>query len=110
MDFRKIWTPPFHVTDDGIYIKASNGVKAFTVAANSPKEEAENIVALLNDEGGEKYKDILLFGDNKIITSHASVLVTRGFGHLIGSEKLPLEEAYATQDEFTNWVVEKLKE
>ena len=110
MDFRKIWIPPFHITDDGIFIKASNGVKAFTLAANNLKEEAENIVALLNDEGGEKYKDILLFGDNKIVTSHASVLVTRGFGHLMSSEKLPLEEAFATQDEFTKWVITKLKE
>ena len=109
MDFMKVYTPPFKVTDDGLFIKASNGVKAFTVAAKNPVEEATNIVLLLNGEGGEKYDNILLFGGNKIITSHASVLVTRGFGELIGNEKLSLEEAYQTQDDFTDWVIKKLE-
>ena len=72
-------------------------------------EEATNVVLLLNGEGGEKYDNILLFGGNKIITSHASVLITRGFGELIGNEKLSLEEAYQTQDDFTDWVIKKIE-
>lgn len=109
MDFKKIWKPPFTTDADGIFIKSADGVKTFTLAANNPKNEADNIVALLNDEGGEKYEDVLLFGDHKIITSHASVLITRGIGHLIGSEKLALGEAYETQDKFIEWVIGKLK-
>ena len=109
MDFREIYTPPFKVTDGGIFIKAANGVKAFTVAAKNLEEEATNIVRILNDEGGDKYDAVMTFGDNKIVTSHASVLVTRGFGHLIGNEKLSLEEAIKTQDDFTEWVVKKLE-
>jgi len=109
MDFREVYTPPFKVTDGGIFIKAANGVKAFTVAAKNLEEEANNVVRVLNDEGGEKYDAVMTFGDNKIITSHASVLVTRGFGHLIGSANLSLEEAFKTQDEFIEWVVKKLE-
>ena len=111
MDFKEIYKPPFKVTDDGLFIKASNNVKAFTVAAKNPEEEANNIVSILNDDKGEieKYDSILLFGGNKIITSHASVLVTRGFGELIGNAKLSVEEACKTQDDFIDWVVKKLE-
>lgn len=109
MDFREIYCPPFKVTDGGIYIKASNGVKAFTIAAKNIEEEAKNIVLLLNDEGGEKYDSTMLFGDAKIVTSHASVLITRGFGYLIGTLKLSVENACKIQDEFTDWVIKKLE-
>ena len=110
MDFREIWKPPFVVDSDGIFIKASDGVKAFTVAANNPKAEAENIVALLNDNGGEKYKEVLIYGDHKIVTSHASVLITRGFGSLVGITNLSVDDAYKMQDDFIKWVVDKIKE
>lgn len=109
MDFKEVYYPPFSTDDAGIYIKSANGVKAFTVAANDPKKEADNIVAILNDKGGDKYTDLMVFGDHKIITSHASVLVTRGLGHLIGSEKMLLEDAFRLQDEFIKWTIEKLR-
>ena len=109
MDFREVYYPPFSTDEMGLYIKSANGVKAFTVAANDPKKEADNIVAVLNDNGGEKYTDLMIFGDCKIITSHASVLVTRGLGHLIGSEKMLLEDALRLQDEFIKWTIEKLR-
>jgi hypothetical protein len=108
MDFKKVYKPPFVTDDIGLYIKTSDGVKSFTVAANDPKKEADNIVALLNDEGGEKYDEIMRLSD-KIVTSHASFLVTRGLGHLLGIEKLSIEEAYQTQDDFVDWVISKIK-
>jgi hypothetical protein len=103
--FSDIYKPPFKTDDIGLYVRASNGVKAFTIAAKDPKKEADNLVELLNGTGGVKYKDVMLYGDTKIITSNASVLVTRGFGHLIGTEKLQLEDAFRVQDEFINWVM-----
>ena len=109
MDFREIYFPPFSTDETGLFIRSANGVKAFTVAANDPKKEADNVVAVLNDTGGEKYADLMIFGDCKIITRHASVLVTRGLGHLIGSQNMLLEDAYRLQDEFMEWVIKKLK-
>ena len=109
MDFKEIYKPPFKADKDGIYIVSANGVKAFTVAANNLKDEAEYFASLLNGEGKEKYDDVLIFGDHKIVTSHASVFIVRGIGYLLGIESMPLEEAYKTQDDFIKWVIEKIK-
>jgi hypothetical protein len=38
------------------------------------------------------------------------VLITRGIGHLIGRTNLSLGEAYKTQDDFIEWVINKIKE
>jgi len=110
MDFNKVYIPPFSTDDIGLYVKSSNGVKAFTIAANNPKEEADNLVALLNGTGGNKYKDIMIYGGCKLVTSNASVFVTRGFGYLLGIENLSVEEAVQTQDDFIKWIIEKIKE
>jgi hypothetical protein len=108
MEFAKVYKPPFHTDEAGLFIKASNGVKAFTVAAIDPKEEADNMVALLNDEGGKKYRKVMLFGGDKIVTSDASVFVTRGYGYLIGNENLSPEDAFKVQDDFIHWVLNKI--
>ena len=108
MDFTEIYKPPFKADDLGVYVISSNGVKTFTVAANNPKEEADNVAALLNDEGGTKYKKLMLYGDHKIVTSNAFVLITRGFGHIIGREGMTLEEGYKVQDDFISWAMDKL--
>ena len=109
MDFKEIYKPPFKAEKDGIYIVSANGVRTFTVAANNTKDEAEYFVGLLNGEGKEKYDDVLIFGDHKIVTSHASVFIVRGIGYLLGIESMSLGEAYGVQDDFIKWVIERIK-
>ena len=109
MSFEDIYKAPFSTDKYGLYVKSSNGVKAFTVAADNPKEEADNMVALLNGEGGTKYKKTFVMGE-KIVTSNASVFITRGWGNLIGVEKLSPEDACKIQDEFISHVISKIKE
>lgn len=110
MNFKDIYSPPYKTDDMGLYIKSANNVTSFTIAANNPKEEADNIVAVLNGTGGKKYKHLMLYGGHKIVTSNASVLITRGLGHLLGIEGMTLEEAYKTQDEFIEWTMKQLQE
>lgn len=108
MDYKKVFYAPFSTDDIGLYVRSANGVKAFTIASKNPKKEADNLVKLLNDDGGTKYSKVFLIDGTKILTSEASMLVAREWGHLIGAESLSTDEALQTQNDFIDWVIGKI--
>lgn len=104
----EIYKPPF--TSDGVYIWSSNNVMALMNGSDYACSLMDKLADILNGKtdpvSSRKYEyrapEILLDGE--------VLFVVRGWGYLTGTGglNLPVEEANKIQDEFAEWVIEKL--
>lgn len=119
LDFRLGYQSPYWTDDFCCYIFCDGGSMAFTVLNHERKEDLQRVVSLMNDESGAKPfefvgvsedKQYIGVGDNEE-TAKKAFLMTRGWGHLtgIGGLHLKREDAEQMQNDFVNWVCQKLK-
>ena len=109
MDFLKYYNPPFRINDwCEIYVMDKNSGVTFNILS----EDISKIRLILNIINGEQstnnFKDA--YHKNGVIyVDGEGCLLIRGWGRLIGTYSLTNEEACKAQDEFADWVVNKLK-
>lgn len=108
MTHQDVWQPPFKVNNP--YIVSSNGVTAITSWCG--EDILNNICDLMNGKGGLRYAASSVMIDITYINIGWMRLVVRGWGHLTGCEglNLPNDVAAKLQDEFRDWIVERITE
>lgn len=76
------------------------------------EEQQDDIVAIINGTKKGKIEGIVEYcvGDGTIEVDRRVLLLIRGWGHLTGTGglNLPMDEAAKLQDEFANYIVNKL--
>lgn len=108
IDFKEVWKAPFR--NDGLYIWSFNNVMTATnIAGKKGKKVLQDICDALNGGKISGYKDIEVDGCE--LTINGCLIRIRGWGYLIGIGGLRLkpEEAVKVQDEFINYIVDKIK-
>lgn len=110
MTFKDIYKPPFVVRNDMCAL-ASTSVKVFSAFTPDAQEHMIRIVKIINgDPSAKKYnKGDIISQDSKLCIC-GSMIFVRGWGMLtgIGGYHLPREEAAKIQDEFINWLIDKI--
>ena len=107
IDFKEVWKAPFR--SDGLYIFSDNNVMAATNFADDKGIKILNdICDALNGKEITKYNNIQVNGCE--LTIDGCLIVIRGWGHLTGIGGLHLEpkEAVKVQDEFIEYIVNKI--
>jgi hypothetical protein len=119
MKFNKVYEFPLKNTQGMVFTK--NNVHAFDfvddIRFGSKDEEANGIVALLNDPSEPLTVDIDLstvvyLNDSYVYLENKPFLSIRGWGHLTspGGLNLSIEEAVRMQDDFGKWLAASLEE
>lgn len=93
------------------YIWTANGIMAFNCLIRE-KETRDKILGILNGTLNNKITDEVTYEGGYIKVAGNSILLLRGWGqHLTGCGALnsPPKQAAKIQDDFANWVVNKLK-
>lgn len=105
--FKDVWMPPFRVW--GSYIFAKGEVMALTSADYCSEEELKKICSLLNGEDVPKFSKVEIVDPTTIKVNEKYFLI-RGWGHLIGTGALHLDEDFAAklQDDFVKWIIETI--
>ena len=109
MDFKKIFSPPFHPDPGGyqIYIWCKENKMAFNLLKS---EVGQRICDLLNGDSAIPFNNIRVSEDNQyILDGYSPLLKVRGWGRLTGAMKLDPSEAIRIQNEFVNWAAEMLQ-
>lgn len=112
IDFKEIYQLPLNLSGiTGIYVDSFNGVKTFTVLYKD-KEFVKHILDVLNDKvPNDIDKEFTYAKDEGIIDIDGQHLfILRGWGYLTGTGglSLPSDRALKIQDDFGEWVVNKL--
>lgn len=112
LTFKDVYKLPLRLDEYSMsYIWSSNGVMTFTTLVND-ESFIKEILGILNGDLTIKLNEIDVTYDGEYIKmdGHA-ILLLRGWGHLTGCGALniPTEKAAKIQDDFANWVVNKLK-
>ena len=107
MTHKEIWKRPFRVAFP--YIFSSNGNKVLTMYDFRKERLTNTICSILNGKGGsiktvERLSSI-------VFSVNGAKIVVRGWGYLtgVGGLNLPEKEAMKIQDEFAEWLSDKLK-
>lgn len=92
------------------FIYTSNYVMAFNCLI-SDKETRDTVIGILNGEIDKKITDEVTYEKGYIKANGKPILLLRGWGHLTGcgALNLPSKQAAKIQDDFANWVVNRLK-
>lgn len=93
-----------------VYIYSANGVMTFNNLIDD-REKLKEILAILNGKSNKKVTNEVTYEKGYIKSDGIPILLLRGWGHLTGcgALNLPAEKAAKIQDDFANWVVNKLK-
>lgn len=108
--FKDVYKPPFRVDEFcPINVRSSNNVMTFTYFRYN-QDDLKEMVAILNGESEKRITDNVRYENTVIYIDDCPVLRVRGWGHLTGcgAMNLPVEVAVKIQDDFGEWVVNKL--
>lgn len=111
LTFKDVYKLPFRYDEDsGIYIFCKNSVLAFNTLTPDVEYKKE-LVRILNGESNNTIEGDVTQNGEVIIVNGNPVLLIRGWGYLTGCGGLGLFpfQAARIQDDFANWVVNKLK-
>lgn len=111
LTFKDVYREPFHICEFcPIYVFSANDVTTFNVITEDA-DVISDILGIINGNSKKKMSDNVAFEDGYILIDREPVLLVRGWGHLTGcgALNLPVEKAAKIQDDFANWVVNKLK-
>ena len=111
LTFKDVYRAPFHICEFcPIYMFSANNVTAFNVITDDI-DVISDILEIINGNSKKNMSDNVTFEDGYILIDGEHVLRVRGWGHLTGcgALNLPVEKAAKIQDDFANWVVNKLK-
>lgn len=92
------------------YTYSSNGVMTFDNLIYEEKT-LNDILAMLNGDSKTFITNDVTYENGEIKIDNRPIFEVRGWGHLTGcgALNLPAEKAAKIQDDFANWVVNKLK-
>lgn len=112
IDPLKIFKPPFRQSF-GIKIFTSEGRMAMDLCARIDGDDEEflqRICNILNGDSNEKPKMNVSYDPPYIYFDDKKIFLIRGWGYLTGcgALNLPSEVAVEIQDNFANWVANKL--
>lgn len=117
MDFKEIFKTPFYTDDYGLYVfdKDSNiCLDYYSDRIDYNPDITKQLCALLNGESDtfeHKIKEhVKNVTDCFIMLENGDVITVRGWGYLIGVLKLSNKDASKVQDDFLDWIVNKIKE
>lgn len=117
MDFKDIFKPPFSTDDYGIYMFAKNDVIALEYYSDRTSYDGDilkQLCTLLNGKSNTfKHtikEDVKNANDCFIMLENGDVITVRSWGYLTGVKHLSNKDAAAVQDNFLDWVVNKIKE
>lgn len=118
MDFKDIFKPPFSTDDYGIYMfDANNNICLdYNPATTYNETIIHQIAKILNGED-----TLFSYNINKatvtknttdcfIMFENGDVITVRSWGYLTGVKHLSNKDAAKVQDDFLDWVVNKIKE
>lgn len=104
----EIYKPPFK--SDGIYIWSSNNVMALMNVSDYGCSLIDKLADILNGKLAPSSSQNYEYRAPEILLNGEVLLVVRGWGHLTGAGGLNLDVDVANkiQDEFAEWVINKL--
>lgn len=110
LTFKDVYQLPIKEDDFGSYIYSSNGVMTFDNIIDN-REIITELLAIINGESNKRVKKDVTYEDGYIKIGGYHIFLLRGWGHLTGcgALNLPAGKAAKIQDDFANWVVNKLK-
>lgn len=103
----KYYKPPFYLDEGSVMVFDSNNNLVFQFKEDIDLEIARETLRRLNRESWDvspKVDD----GCSLVTKDNQPFIEIRGWGRLTGPEKLSCEEASDIQDEFGDWIVNKL--
>ncbi len=121
MDFKKIYfkgeSPKFHCDPYGIYIFTGEYADGDgLLALDTNLDDGYMMQSLCNFLNGElnvfqpRIKEVILDNNDAAIVFEGDFEVrARGWGYLTGVKNLSNEEAAQVQNDFINWIVDKIK-
>lgn len=110
LTFKEVYKLPLRDDFSMCYIWSANHVMTFNKLIDN-SEIIKEILAILNGESTKKVKADVTYEEGYIKIDGHPILLLRGWGYLTGcgALNLPEEKAAKIQDDFANWVVNKLK-
>lgn len=117
MDFKDIFKPPFSTDDYGLYVFDKDFNICLDYHSNRidyNPDITKQLCALLNRESDTfEYKikeNVQNATDCFIMLENGDVITVRAWGYLIGVLKLSNKDAAKIQDDFLDYIVNKIKE
>lgn len=117
MDFKDIFKAPYSTDDYGLYVfdKEDNiCLDYYSDRIDYNPDITKQLCSLLNGESDtfeHKIKEYVKnANDCFIILENSDVITVRGWGYLTGVLKLSNKDAAKIQDDFLDWVINKIKE
>ena len=111
MTFKDIYKLPLKKDEhSSTYIWSNNNVMTFTVLTDNDKLITD-VINKINDNNNISFNNVK-HESGRIFIDNTPILLIRGWGHLIGQAALKLnhKKAAQIQDDFAEFVVNKLKE
>lgn len=110
LTFKDVYQLPLSEDDFCSYIYSSNGVMTFDIIIDNRVIITE-LLEIINGESNKRVKRDVTYEDGYVKIGGYHIFLLRGWGHLTGcgALNLPAEKAAKIQDDFANWVVNKLK-
>lgn len=111
LTFKDVYQLPLREDEFGMcYIWSANNVMTFNKLFSN-EEIITELLAIINGESNKKVHQDVTYDDGFIKIAGCPIFLLRGWGHLTGcgALNLPAEKAAKIQDDFGNWVVNKLK-
>lgn len=111
LTFKDVYQLPFSLDEHSMsYIWSANGVMTFNYFFRN-EDNINIILGILNGTLKDKVTNKLTYEEGCIKIEGKPMLLLRGWGHLTGcgALNLPPDQAANIQDDFANWVVNKLK-
>lgn len=117
MDFKDIFKAPYHCDDYGIYMFAQDDVIALDYYSDRTSYDGDilkQLCALLNGESDTFEHKIKEYVKNAtdcfIMLENSDVITVRSWGYLTGVKHLSNKDAAKVQDDFLDFVVNRIKE
>lgn len=109
VNFKDVWKFPLVADSYGIYAFSANGTMALTFGSRDA-ETRKDVVACINGEVESTTKGRWTMTGTKFYLDGEFQFMVRGWGHLIGTGGLHLDsdDAMETQDDFINYIFERL--
>lgn len=115
-NFKEIYCKGIFESFENIYIfntvnKPFSQVMCFNILHYENKDILKKVIDILNNKKVDKYFSKTEIRDDTVIDIDDGdvQLDTRRWGHLTGTLKLSSEDAIKIQDEFIEWICNKLK-
>lgn len=111
MKFDEIYKPPFH-DFFGIGANTREGVHCFDWKVRIDPQSKQRIIDILNGDINQPLEHDVRYDRGTVYINETPVMLIRGWGYLTGcgALNLPSEEAAKIQDDFGEWIVNKLKQ